>query len=165
MTEFTRKRGVMRSLKTVVAILLTCALASSCEDPPTGPSTTRVPPPPPPVQPVVTGLELTGQTTIAPGATSQFTLIAVFSDGTRTDVTNTAQWSIGNERYISSLGQGRFRAEAHGESTVQARYTGRISSREIVVVPDGTFRVTGRIVEEDGATPDRQRAHPCPQRR
>jgi hypothetical protein len=143
----------MRTLKNVVAILLTCALAASCEDPPTGPSPQRVTPPPPPGQPVLTGLELTGQTTLAPGATSEFTLIASFSDGTRTDVTSTAQWRINSAQFASSLGQGRYRAVANGEATVHVRYSDRDVSREIVIVPDGTFRVTGRIFEDDGVTP------------
>ena len=129
-----------------LAIVLTCLLAVTCDKPPTGPS----PLPPPPT---VAGLELTGQTTLAPGATSQFTLIAVLPDGTRTDVTNTAIWSINDARFVSSLGQGRFRAVAFGEAAVSVRYSNRGANREIVVVPDGTFRVTGRILEDDGVTP------------
>jgi hypothetical protein len=48
MTEFTRKRGVMRTLKTVVAILLTSLFAVTCDDPKNGPAG---PSPNPPVGP------------------------------------------------------------------------------------------------------------------
>ena len=155
MTEFTtRKRGGMRTLKIVVAVVFTCMLAASCDDPQNGPpSPSPIPSGPPASQPALTGLELTGQTTLAPDATSEFTLIAVFSDGARTDVTGSAQWTSNNSRYVTSLGQGRYRAVALGEADVNVRYLTRFASREIVVVPDGTFRVTGRIFEDDGVTP------------
>jgi hypothetical protein len=145
----------MRTLKTVVAIFLTCLLAATCDDPKNGPAGPSPNPGggPPAGQPVLTGLELTGQTTLAPGATSEFTLIAVFSDGSRNDVTAAAQWTINDSRYVTSLGQGRFRAVANGEGQLNVRYSTRNASREIVVVPEGTFRVIGRIVEDDGVSP------------
>lgn len=145
----------MRTLKTVVAIVFTCLLASACDDPQNGPAgpSPRPPVTPPAGQPVLSGLELTGQTTLAPDATSEFTLIAVFSDGARNDVTAAAQWSISNSTYVTSLGQGKFRAVANGEAQLSVRYSTRNVSREIVVVPEGTFRVIGRIVEDDGVSP------------
>jgi len=137
----------VRTLSSIrgVAIVLTCLLAVTCS-PPAGPS-------PPPSDLAVTSLELTGQTTLAPGATAEFTLIAVFADGTRTDVTSKAIWSIGNLNFVASQGQGRFRAVALGEASVSVRYATRSVTREIVVVPDGTFRVTGRVIADDGVTP------------
>ncbi|HEX5215000.1 MAG TPA: carboxypeptidase-like regulatory domain-containing protein [Vicinamibacterales bacterium] len=143
----------MRTLNIVIAILFTSLLAATCDDPKNGPAGPSPSPQTTSSSPVLTGLELTGQTTLAPGATSEFTLIAVFSDGSRNDVTAAAQWSINNSTYVTSLGQGRFRAVANGEATFSARYSNRNISREIVVVPDGTFRVTGRIVEDDGVSP------------
>jgi len=144
----------MRTLKTVVAILLTSLLVVTCDDPKNGPAgPSPNPPVGPPSSPALTGIELTGQTTLAPGATSEFTLIAVFSDGSRNDVTAAAQWTINNSTYVTSLGQGRFRAVANGEAQLNVRYSNRNASREIVVVPEGTFRVTGRIVEDDGVSP------------
>ncbi len=143
----------MRTL-IVVATILTCALTAACDDPPVGPARPSTNPPVGlPAQPTLTHLELTGQTTIAPGATAELTVMAVFSDRTRTDVTSTAQWSINDSRFVTSLGQGRYQGVANGEGHVNVRYSTRSAGREIVVVPDGTFRVTGRILEEDGVTP------------
>ena len=141
----------MRTLRTVVAIVLTWMFATACDDSPTRPTDGTKPPPPP--IPTLARLELNGQNTIAPGATTEFTLNAVLADGTRTDVTSQAQWSTRGSTYATSLGQGRVRAVAIGETTLDARYTNRSSSREIIVVPDGTFRVIGRIFEDDGVTP------------
>jgi hypothetical protein len=135
-----------RPSRKVLGTVIACGIAAACNDAPAGPSG----PPPPPT---IAGLELTGQTTLAPGATAELTLIAVLNDGTRTDVTKTAIWAINDARFVSSLGQGRFRAVAHGEATIRVHYSSRNTSREIVVVPDGTFRVTGRVLENDGVTP------------
>ena len=145
----------MRILKIVVSVVLVGVLATSCHDPQNGPSGPSQNPPvtSPGGQPVLVNLELTGQTTLAPGATTELTVTAVMSNGTRTDVTSTAQWSINDSRFVTSLGQGRYRAIANGEGHVTVRYSNRSAGREIVVVPDGTFRVTGRILEEDGVTP------------
>ncbi len=146
----------MRTTTIVVATVLTCLLAATCDDPPSSPQRPTPipnPTPTPAPQPALASLELTGQTTLAPGATSEFTLMAVFSDGTRTDVTGTAQWGTTNSNAVTTLGQGRFRAVAFGEAFINARYSTRNVSREIVVVPDGTFRVIGRVVEADGGTP------------
>ena len=137
-----------------VAMVLACVLAASCDDAKNGPSgPSPNPPPVTPSAPQLRNLELNGQTTLAPGATSEFTLIAVFTDGTRTDVTSSAQWSTRSSTYATSLGQGRISAIAVGDTFLDARYSNRNTSREIIIVPDGTFRVTGRILEEDGVTP------------
>jgi len=148
MTASTRKRGAMRTLKMVATAIVAGTLMAACDDTPTAPS--RQPPPLP--QPQNT-LELSGQNTIAPGGTSEFTLIAVLADGTRTDVTSVAAWSTNGTSYAASLGQGRVRGVAVGETTLHANYNGRFASREIIVVPDGTFRVTGRVLEQDSVTP------------
>jgi len=142
------------SLK-VFAVVLTGMVGVSCHEPKNGSAGPSPNPPvtPPASQPTLTDLQLSGQTTLAPDATSEFTLTAVLSNGTRTDVTSSAQWSINDSRFVTSLGQGRYRAVSFGEALVSGRYLNRFVSREIVVVPEGTFRVTGRIVEEDGVTP------------
>ncbi len=140
----------MRKLKSVGAIALTCGLSAACDDAPAAPSR---PLPPPPASEIVTSLELSGQTTLAPGASADFTLIAVFADGTRNDVTGSAQWSTRNSTVVVSEDRGRIRAGTTGDTTLDVRYKQGNVSREIIVVPDGTFRVVGRILEYDGVTP------------
>ncbi len=122
----------------VRALVITacCASASACESKPAGPTSPGT---------VVT-LELTGAQTIAPGVTTQLTLIAVHSDGSRTDVTATAEWNSSNSNVVRSMGQGRFLGGAIGEANITGR-ANRAVSREVVVVPDGTYRIVGRVTE------------------
>ncbi len=138
----------MRTLRTVVAIALTTVLATACDDSPAAPTRD-----PPPLPPDVNRLELSGQNTIAPGMTTEFTLTAVSANGSRTDVTTVAAWSTSGTNIATSLGQGRFKGVATGETTINASYNRQLTGRSIIVVPDGTFRVTGRVTEDDGVTP------------
>ena len=101
----------------------------------------------PTVEPVVVAVELSGTLTIAPGATTQLTLTAVKNDGSRTDISATAQWSAFGSNAVTSLGQGRFLGRANGDSIITGR-DGRLSAtREIIVVPDGTYRINGRVFD------------------
>ena len=100
--------------------------------------------------PDVVTLELSGTLTIAPGATTQLTLTAVKSDGSRSDVTSTAHWSSSfGSSAVSSLGEGRFLGRAIGDTVITGR-DGRWSvSRELIVVPDGTYRLNGRVTQAE----------------
>ena len=145
-----------RLLLRSIAVVIAGGVIVACNDAPVGP-TGPYPPPPPPDQPVLRSLELTGEATIAPGATSDFTLIAVYANGTRTDVTTTARWSVSDfnnaSRFATVPGPGRVQGVASGETRLHVGYGVLNVSRDIIVVPEGTFRVTGRITENDFITP------------
>ena len=135
------------SLK-VLVVVIGCGLTASCDD--LKPFAEN---PLEPSKPALVTLDLSGPATFAPGETVSFTLVTVSHDGTRRDVTSTAQWSSNNASVTSTQGQGRYRANAAGDTQVNARFGALNASREVVVVPAGTFRVTGRVVESDGAFP------------
>lgn len=128
---------------------LTVAALASCSRTPTTPSGAA---------PFTTRVELIAPGTLAPGATAQLRLIAHQSDGSAQDTTATATFYDRPAFYDRSEGVlaispgGVVIALKVGESFVigsERRGSGRSSTpREIVVVPDGTFRVLGQVVEE-----------------
>ena len=103
----------------------------------------------PTTEPVVVAVELSGTLTVAPGATTQLTLTAVKNDGSRSDITSTAQWSAFGSNNVTSLGQGRFLGRTVGDSIITGREGRASASREMIVVPDGTYRLNGRVTANE----------------
>ena len=120
--------------------LLTLALAASCDNTPTRPSE---------VPPRITRVDIVAPSSLAPGGTTQLRLIARRSDGSAEDVTATARFSSSNRDVLAISPDGIATALNIGESVVGAGTNLLYSTREVVVVPDGTFRVVGQVVEED----------------
>ena len=110
------------------------------------------PPAPTPTPKVTTRIELTGPSTIAPGSVGQFTLTAFYADGTSDDVSATAAWFF-DSRIVQRQEAGRFLGRNRGEAAIVARYSNIDQTREVVVVPEGTFRVTGRVNEPGTTSP------------
>jgi Bacterial Ig-like domain (group 2) len=102
------------------------------------------------VVPLITGISVTGPAEVAPGSITQFSANNVYSDGTTSDITSNVAWSSqsGNMRH---LGAGRFEALAVGDGRVGINYQGRSASRTVVVVPTGTFKLSGTIRDAGGA--------------
>lgn len=143
---------------TPIAIALTAAaiLIVSCDRTPTTPSiiSQAVQPPPPPPGVFDVRLEITGPRNVAPGATAQFNAIMHRSDNTTQDVTNTAVWRSSRPNVASIAANGVATGVAAGDAFISANVNSRGSSREVIVTPDGTYRMTGRVVEsESAATP------------
>jgi hypothetical protein len=127
----------------VIAAGLT-ALAAACGDDtpvgPTGPS-------------AVMQLLIEGPETLAPGQSAQYTATAIYLDGTRSPATDT-QWSaFGGKLTVSGSGLAQA-SDAMGDSTLSASVPiggtnrgRRFGYREVVIVPAGTFRVVGTIME------------------
>jgi hypothetical protein len=131
-------------LLVVVAAALTAGLVA-CGDgdsprPPAGPS--------PPA--VVVGTSLTGPAEIAPGSTAQFNLTATYSDGSTSDVTSTASWTAQGLGVLRSVGSGRYESIAAGETRIQASFTGRLATKLVLVLPAGTFKLSGSISDVAG---------------
>ena len=132
----------------LAAAVAICGLSASCDDAKPLADNPLAPSPP-----TLVTLELTGPTTFAPGESVAFTLMARVTNGKDTDVTSTSQWNSTNASVLTSVGPGRYRANTAGDSQISVNY-GRLSaSREVVIVPTGTFRVTGRVTESDGPFP------------
>lgn len=128
------------------------ALPSCGDDNPVGPS----------VEPVVSRVQIEGPETIAPGQSAQFTAIATYTDGTRAAATDT-QWSAsGGKLTITGAGLAQASSEP-GEGTVSVSVPiggngrGRRNGfMEVVIVPPGTFRVTGSVTEQGLPVPGAQ---------
>jgi hypothetical protein len=123
------------------------ALITACDDPdsnvPTNPS-----------QPTLTTISVNGPASVGPGQSAQFATLMRFADGTTKTVTNSGnlRWQSSNTSVLQVSASGLATAtQQMGEATVTASWTtpARFSSQEVVVVPDGTFRVVGQVSEVD----------------
>ena len=120
--------------------ILTLASAAACDRPPTAPGPRSV-----------WRVELIAPATLAPGATVQLRLISHLSDGSTEDITTAANFVAGSPEVIDVTRSGLATGLAHGEGHVSGNYGTLSSSREVVVVPDGTYRVIGQVIEESTA--------------
>ena len=145
-----------RALGTVGALMLVLAITAStgCGDSPTAPDTrtTSVSPPPPPApqgEPTISSIEIQGPDVLPLRQTLQYALIARLTDGSQRDVTEEGRWSPGWGGAVTLEAPGRLRGNAPGESLVEAEFDRHHArSKQVIVVPDGTFRLVGRILEE-----------------
>jgi hypothetical protein len=87
-----------------------------------------------------------------PGVTVQLRVSAVFEDGSRTDVTNDAAWTVNDPR-IATVSRGLVTAVGPGTVTVTATYRERASIANLRVTeePRPQFAVTGVVRGEGGA--------------
>jgi hypothetical protein len=106
----------------------------------------------PPVGPTVgpVRLAISGPSTLAPGQSATYTALEVLPDGNQRPVQG-ATWSSSDSRIIQITSTGEATALSmlgQANLLVTASQTG---SLEVVVVPTGTYRVTGRVM--DGVLP------------
>lgn len=137
------------------SFVLSVLLAACGPDTPTSP---RTPPPPPPPQgtPVtVTRVVLDGPTTVNPGPPVQYTATAQQSDGTTRDVTAEAAWRVFNPSVLSMTAPGLFTGVEKGETGLSVLFAGRSAViGNVIVVPAGTYKLSGTIVDEGQPVPD-----------
>jgi hypothetical protein len=129
------------ALITTAFAALSVATLTSCSRPPTAPGAA--------VPPVTTRVELIAPRTLAPGATVQLRVIAHRSDGSTQDITATANFYSQPSGVLAISSDGTATALKLGDAFVTGQSATSASTREVIVVPDGTFRVVGRVVEED----------------
>lgn len=105
-----------------------------------------------PLQPArtaaVTALTLEGPGAIPPGTTARFSVTIRLSDGTTEDATDRAAWSS-SDPSVLTVTAGLATAHAIGDARVSASLSGRGSIRDVIVVPPGTYRLTGIVSESD----------------
>ena len=133
----------MRTQLLVVAAALTAGLVACGDDtprPPSGPS-------PPPL---LVAIALSGPAEIAPGSTAQFNVTATNSDGSTTDVASNASWTAQGTGALRSIGSGRYEGVVPGEGRVQVNFLGRLSTKPVLVLPAGTFKLSGMIEDVVG---------------
>ena len=96
-------------------------------------------------------LELSGPGEIVPGTSRQFRATAVGAWNAPADVTGRAEWSSSNPAVLSVDANGVAQARVAGEALVIARFSGQSASTTVFALPLGTFRLTGRVLDESGA--------------
>lgn len=130
----------------VVSAAALTALTVACDSTPTRPSFLPPSSGPPPVS--TTRIDIGGPGSVAPGQTAQFTATAHRSDGTTADITATANWRTSRPPVLTITPGGLATGVALGESNIQV--TNQVTAtREIVVLPAGTFRLVGFVAESD----------------
>jgi hypothetical protein len=127
--------------------IIAIALLGACADPPTSPEPVVVPPPTPPSEPVLSWLEMDGPEVVALQETGEFSLRARLSDGTFRDITTDAEWFTSSD-HLTIEGPGLARGRTAGDTRVQVRFQGRHAEKAVIVLPSGTYKLTGRVVEE-----------------
>lgn len=131
---------------TLIVIVL-AGLIAACNNPVSVLPTT-------PPSPTVSAVQVIGPDTLAPGQSAQFTALSRLSDGTtKAPASGTfVQWTASGGLQVSPSGVVTAPQQA-GEGFVTAAIgTGsarRQSTRQIVIVPDGTYRVVGAVTEAD----------------
>ena len=95
----------------------------------------------------VVAISVSGPTTIAPGQTATFTAMTRTLNGTMADVTAQTVWQSTDPSLLSISSTGQAIALAPGESGVKATFGGWTSGLNVIVVPAGTFRLTGQVLE------------------
>jgi len=124
---------------TVVGLLLI-----GCDkDPPTTPEPGRV-----------TSLELTGPDSISPGGTEQFRVTARTLNGVGRDVTTEASWNSADTSIVTVASDGRATGGLRGETDVRATFSGMTGVRRVMVLPPGTFKLSGRVLDANVAVTD-----------
>ena len=115
----------------------------SCGRNPTSPSPGQLAPPN-----AIVRLELVAPQEIAPGESAQLTARAVRSDGAVDNVTSQAQWtvqSVPTSSVLTLTGSGLATGVENGRGLVTVRFASHTADATVLVLPKGTYRLTGRI--------------------
>ena len=144
-------------------LALTAAVLGCDRSTPTVPTRPVAPSPQPPTPaptptPIVTRLTVEGPGSVPPGQTAEYTATASFADGSTRDVTKEVVWRVEPGCCADSPGpvltvsvEGVVTALRAGEAFVSASLATRRSSRNVLVLPAGTFRHHGFV--DDGGVP------------
>jgi hypothetical protein len=139
-----------RQLRAALSLFAVTALLAvgSCSDSSPAPTPIATPRPGVPTGPAVVSLQLGAPESLEPGTTAQLTVTALRSDGSSEALTSGLQWFSSNPRVLRVDSQGVATAFAEaGESRVMVSANARSASKAILVLPNGTFRLRGQIVE------------------
>lgn len=99
----------------------------------------------------LSSISISGPQEMAPGTSAQFTLNGNYSDGSTRDVTTSGQWSTFPTSVLRHSGGGRFEALAGGDGSIFVSFDRRSTFARVLVIPPGTFKVSGRVTDPSGA--------------
>lgn len=134
------------SLASSLAVMALSALVANCDDPKTRNPTSPSPP-------HAGSVEISGPSSVAPGQSVQFNALVHLTSGTdKLAASPTSRWSSSNSSLllvnssgIASAGQTRGEVILTVEVPAVPASGTRRSSREILVLPDGTYRLVGVV--------------------
>ena len=134
-TESARRpfHRVSVTLAVMLGVLLACDSSTDRPNAPSGPV-------------VIVLVTVNAPASLAPGQSAQLTATAVRSD--RSTEAVTAQWSSSDPAVVQVDAAGVATAIAGGEVTVTASVEGRSGEARILALPTGTFKLSGRVIEE-----------------
>jgi hypothetical protein len=98
----------------------------------------------------VSRLLVSGPLQVAPGGTARFTVVATYTDGSTQDVTLSAAWSAFPAGVVRLTNPGQFDVLTAGETRIQASFRGKSSGLPLLVLPDGTFKLSGTVRDTSG---------------
>ena len=107
--------------------------------------------------PTLKALTISGPARIAPGATAQFEATGQLTDGTTQSYTSKVQWSGTNSFVLSLASGGLLTARAVGEANIVANFGTIRATMNVMVIPTGTYRLTGIVREARPAVRSRSR--------
>jgi hypothetical protein len=127
-------------LSLLAVLIVTSQMA--CGDGPSGPS------------PGAVRAEIVGPSSIAPGQTASYSVIEHSADGTSLALSS-ATWTAADASLIQIAASGLATAQPRTGETVISVKTGRASAtKEVLVLPSGTFRLAGAVIDsEAGGVP------------
>ena len=144
----------MRSCTRLALVLAGLIVLSTCNDRPSPSLPPTTPGPPTPVPPAVLRIEINGPGEIEPGESVQFTATAFKTDNTTENVTAQAIWSPPSTQVLTVSSGGLVTGRARGEQFIQARYQNRTATLRVLVLPRGTFKLSGNVREGGVGIPD-----------
>jgi len=118
---------------------------------------TDAPAPPPGIAHSISRVELAGPASLAPGRSAQFSVVAHLTDGSTREVTEGVTWRTSNTVVLRPGNTGEVVGGRVGEANITATVARPnvfpvSTEREVIVVPDGTFRVIGQVTATDAPT-------------
>jgi hypothetical protein len=96
---------------------------------------------------VARSLTITGPLTVGPDQTVAFGAVEHFSDGSTLDVTTQAQWQSAALDTLTVSTTGAVTGHQSGEAALTARLGTFSATADVLVLPAGTFRLTGTVTE------------------
>jgi hypothetical protein len=126
--------------KTALTLAFLCAAAvaaqSSCGGNPSVPTSPSN----------LVSVKVVAPSTMAPGSTAQLVMLAIYADGSSKAVTTGVQWHSSGTSILTVSDTGLASGVHVGDVTITAAYTGLNATQSIVVVPAGTFRLSGAVI-------------------
>lgn len=98
-----------------------------------------------PSGPTAGSLDVTAPSTIAPGASVRLRAVLQMSDGSSRDVTDQAIWSTTTPEVLRLQSGGTVSGVSLGDGLVRVAAQSIVKDVPIMVLPDGTFRLTGKV--------------------